>query len=143
MDKYTIEKFKPEHANYILSFGEVENYSKEYDTKDLVCEDSWTGFYLGQPIACGGIQRMWEGVAEVWIIIQHGKNRHKFFMLKNIKNKLEETIKLRNYKRVQSTVRADFEEGIKFAEWFGMTSEGLMKHYGPDGKDYIRLARIE
>ena len=34
MDKYTIEKFKPEHANYILSFGEVENYSKEYDTKD-------------------------------------------------------------------------------------------------------------
>lgn len=143
MDKYTIEKFKPEHANYILSFGEVEKYTEEYDTKDLQTDDAWTGFYLGKPIACGGIHPVWDHVAEVWIIIQQGTNKHKFFLLKNIKDKLEETIKLRNYKRVQSTVRSDFKEGLRFAEWFGMESEGLMKQYGPDGKDYLRLARIE
>ena len=87
--------------------------------------------------------QMWEGVAEVWIIMRQGSNaKHKFFMLRNIKKYLDETIKRKNYKRIQSTVRADFAEGIRFAEWYGMHSEGLMKQYGPDGKDYLRLARI-
>ena len=44
---------------------------------------------------------------------------------------------------IQASIRADFKEGVRFAKWFGMESEGLMKQYGPDGKDYIRLARIE
>jgi hypothetical protein len=45
-------------------------------------------------------------------------------------------------KRLQTAVKADFVLGIKFAEWWGLKSEGLMKHYGPDGADYIRFAKI-
>ncbi|OUV76358.1 MAG: hypothetical protein CBC83_00635 [Flavobacteriales bacterium TMED123] len=145
MDKYTIEAFKPEHANYILSYGEVENFKIDYKTEHLITQDAWTGFYLGKPIVCGGIHPLWEVglVAEVWIIMQRGQNKHKFFMLKNIKKYLEEVIKIKKYKRIQASIRADFKEGVRFAKWFGMESEGLMKQYGPDGKDYIRLARIE
>ncbi len=145
MDKYTIEVFKPEHANYILSYGEVENFKIDYKTEHLITQDAWTGFYLGKPIVCGGIHPLWEVglVAEVWIIMQRGQNKHKFFMLKNIKKYLEEVIKIKKYKRIQASIRADFKEGVRFAKWFGMESEGLMKQYGPDGKDYIRLARIE
>lgn len=145
MDKYTIEVFKPEHANYILSNGEVENFKIDYKTEHLITQDAWTGFYLGKPIVCGGIHPLWEVglVAEVWIIMKRGQNKHKFFMLKNIKKYLEEVIKIKKYKRIQASIRADFKEGVRFAKWFGMESEGLMKQYGPDGKDYIRLARIE
>ena len=143
MDKYLITKFEARHANYILSHGEIEKYTKNFNTQTLESEDSWTGFYENEPIVCGGIYEMWESVAEVWIIMREGTNRkHKFFMLRNIKKYLEETIQRKNYKRIQSTVRADFTEGKKFAEWFGMQSEGLMKQYGPDGLDYLRLARI-
>ena len=143
MDNYFISKFEARHANYILSHGEIENYSKYFDTRILESEDSWTGFYKNEPIVCGGIYQMWESVAEVWIIMREGTNKkHKYFMLRNIKKYLEETIQKKNYKRIQSTVRADFTEGKKFAEWFGMQSEGLMKQYGPDGLDYLRLARI-
>jgi hypothetical protein len=45
-------------------------------------------------------------------------------------------------KRVQTAVRADFKMGIKFAKWLGLENEGLMKHYGFDGSDHFRYARI-
>ena len=47
-----------------------------------------------------------------------------------------------NIKRVQTAVRSDFDKGIRFAEWLGLENEGLMKHYGFDGSDQYRYARI-
>ncbi len=35
-----------------------------------------------------------------------------------------------------------FGIGIRFAKWLGFTNEGLMKHYGFDGADHYRFARI-
>jgi hypothetical protein len=32
--------------------------------------------------------------------------------------------------------------GLKFASWLGLQNEGLMKHYGFDGSDHFRYARI-
>jgi len=75
--------------------------------------------------------------------MKKGSNKHKFFMLKNIKEKFEETITKRNYNRVQAVVRYDFTDGLRFAKWFNMTHESVMKKYGPDGKDYIMVARIK
>ena len=137
MHNYRIEPFQSAHADKIISIGEFENSSVDYPT------DAWTGFHNDQPIVCGGINPIWEGVADVWIIMKKGSNKHKFFMLKNIKEKFEETITKRNYHRVQAVVRSDFTHGLRFAKWFNMTSEGVMKKYGPDGKDYIMVARIK
>jgi len=39
-------------------------------------------------------------------------------------------------------VRKDFDKGIRFAKWLGLENEGLMKHYGFDGSDQYRYARI-
>jgi len=50
MDKYSIKKFKPADANTILSYGEVEDFRDEFATQQLLCEDSWTGFYLSSKI---------------------------------------------------------------------------------------------
>jgi RimJ/RimL family protein N-acetyltransferase len=47
-----------------------------------------------------------------------------------------------NIKRVQTAVRSDFDKGIRFAKWLGLENEGLMKHYGFDGSDQYRYARI-
>jgi len=139
---YLIKKFQPKHADNILKSGEVENYKHDYPTELLDCEHSWTGFYLGTPIVCGGIYQMWDGVAEVWIITKQKQNKHKFFMLKNIKDKLETTIIEKKYHRVQAAVRTDFNIGLRFAKWFGMHEESIMKKFGPDKKDYYRLVRI-
>ncbi len=143
MHNYRIEPFQSAHADKIISIGEFENSSVDYPTDALETKDAWTGFHNDQPIVCGGINPIWEGVADVWIIMKKGSNKHKFFMLKNIKEKFEETITKRNYHRVQAVVRSDFTHGLRFAKRFNMTSEGVMKKYGPDGKDYIMVARIK
>ena len=41
-----------------------------------------------------------------------------------------------------SNVTPDFKIGLKFASWLGLQEEGLMKHYGFDGSDHYRYARI-
>lgn len=140
--KYRIESFKATHANRLLNSGEVEDFKIDYNTKTLECQDSWTGFYHNEPIACGGIIELWSGVADIWLIVSKHNDKHKFFIMRNIKKILEQTIKQRKYVRVQATVREDFDVGIKFAQWFGMKSEGLMEKYGLDGKNYYRYVRI-
>tara|TARA_R110001592_G_C13031469_1_gene738439 strand:- start:718 stop:1149 length:432 start_codon:yes stop_codon:yes gene_type:complete len=142
MVNYTIKKFVSDHADAILTSGEKENASVSYDTKSLECEDAWTGFYNGQPIVSGGIIELWHGVADIWLIIADDSNKHKFFLIKNIKKHLEKTIAKRKYVRVQTTVREDFLIGKRFAEVFGMKQEGLMEKYGLDGKNYFRYVRI-
>ena len=138
MHNYRIEKFTSAHADIILNNGEKENASVEYDTKSLQCEDSWTGFYNDEPIVSGGIIELWKGVADIWLIIADNSTKHKFFLIKNIKRHLENTIAQRQYVRIQATVREDFRIGMKFAELFGMKQEGLMEKYGLDGKNYFR-----
>ena len=140
--KYRIESFEATHANRLLNSGEVEDFKIDYNTKTLECQDSWTGFYHNEPIACGGIIELWSGVADIWLIVSKHNDKHKFFIMRNIKKILEQTIKQRKYVRVQATVREDFDVGIKFAQWFGMKSEGLMEKYGLDGKNYYRYVRI-
>jgi|TARA_R110000803_G_scaffold95372_1_gene163291 hypothetical protein len=142
MASYVIKPYQAAHADAILKYGEYEDYGGSYPTHALETEDAWTGFYNNEPIVCGGITPIWEHVAEVWIIMKQETNQHKFFMLKNIKDKFETTIQKREYHRIQAAVRTDFKNGIRFAKWFGMTSEGVMQKYGPEGKDYLMTARI-
>ena len=43
--------------------------------------------------------------------------------------------------RLQTTVKADYEIGHKFAQWLGLEKEGLMKKY-LDDNDYYLYSRI-
>ena len=45
-------------------------------------------------------------------------------------------------KRLQTSVKADFKLGVRFATWLGLEIEGLKKSYGPDGSDYYQLGKI-
>jgi hypothetical protein len=71
---------------------------------------------------------------EVW--------NYKLAMARHFKKKTDVLIETNNIKRLQTSVKADFWHGQKFAKWMGFETEGLMKNYGPDGSDYIRYARI-
>ena len=59
-----------------------------------------------------------------------------------IKKDFARVAKKHNIKRVQTGIRKDFKEGIRFAEWLGLEREGLMKNWGFDGSDQYLYARI-
>ena len=43
--------------------------------------------------------------------------------------------------RLQTSVKANFNMGLRFAEFLGLKNEGLMIGYGPDKSDYLRMAK--
>jgi hypothetical protein len=67
---------------------------------------------------------------------------HPLIIARAIKKNFARLARENKIKRVQTAVRADFKTGLKFAKWLGLENEGLMKHYGFDGSDHYRYARI-
>ena len=131
-----IKNFKPEHADKIVSFGMnsklmeidasyADNRICNYSTKG----NAYTMFVDGNPVFAIGIVILWDGVAEGWVMASQNIFEMRFCK----KNKI---------KRLQTSVKADFKLGVRFATWLGLEIEGLKKCYGPDGSDYYQLGKI-
>ena len=95
-----------------------------------------------EPIASAGMKIIWNGVAEGWVLATSKVWNHPLVIARAIKKNFARLARENNIKRVQTAVRADFKIGLKFASWLGLQNEGLMKHYGFDGSDHFRYARI-
>jgi len=93
-------------------------------------------------IASAGIKKIWKGVGEGWVLAKNEIYNYPITIAKAIKQNFDYVATSNNIKRVQTAVRADYGIGIRFAKWLGLVNEGLMKHYGMDGSDHYRFARI-
>ena len=115
----------------------------EADAMNLVQDHlSFTGLVGKKPIFAAGMKMIWGQVAEGWVIATQDVWDHPLLVARAIKKDFAKVARKYNIKRVQTAVRSDFDKGIRFAEWLGLENEGLMKHYGFDGSDQYRFARI-
>jgi len=148
MDNINIITFKKEHADYIISnpmndpLIQIQPQFKKYALFLEIPGMSFSATKDGKLIVSGGIGILWDNVAEGWVLATGDVWKNPIGIARHIKKKLDILTKTYKVKRLQTAVKADFVLGIKFAEWLGLQSEGLMKHYGPDGADYIRFAKI-
>ena len=148
MDNWIIKEFKQQDADQIVSYGmndklmEVDANFKE----NRICladkGNAYTLFVKDKPIVAGGIFILWQGVAEGWVLANRNIYDVKFLAAKEIKKRTDLLCKKNKIKRLQTSVKADFKTGVRFANWLGLETEGLMKKYGPDGSDYLRMAKI-
>jgi hypothetical protein len=99
-------------------------------------------FIDGKPVFAIGLVVLWQGVAEGWVMASQNVFDIKFLAAKTMLKITNDLCKKNKIKRLQTSVKADFKEGVRFATWLGMEIEGLKKNYGPDGSDYYQLARI-
>jgi len=148
MANWIVKEFKQEHADEIISYG-MNNILMEIDAsfKDhrICLEDkgnAYTLFVDKKPIVAGGIIVLWQSVAEGWVMANQNIFEIKLLACKEIKNRTDELCKKNKIKRLQTTVKYDFNSGIRFASWLGLKPEGIMRNYGPDGSDYYRMAKI-
>ena len=145
---WTIKPFKQEHADKIISYGMnhklMETDASYKDNRICLADkgNAYTLFLNNKPVVAGGIFILWSGVAEGWVLANKNIFEIKFLAAKEIKIRTDELCKKNKIKRLQTSVKADFKPGIRFANWLGLKTEGLMKSYGPDGTDYYRMARI-
>ena len=144
-----IKDFKPEHADKIISYGlnsklmEIDagfedNRICNYSTKG----NAYTMFVDGNPVFAIGIVILWDGVAEGWVMASQNVFEMKFLAAKTMKELTDEMCKKNKIKRLQTSVKADFKLGVRFATWLGLEIEGIKKCYGPDGSDYYQLGKI-
>ena len=148
MSKIEIVPFQNEHAHYILNEGlnsellelKAEHRKYAYYLKEIGM--SFTGMLDNKPIAAGGVFPLWDGVAEGWVLATKEINAYPIKFSKVIKLRTEMMLKNNNFKRLQTSVKADCAVAIRFAKFLGLKEEGLMKNYGPDGADFYRFARI-
>ena len=148
MDSCIVKEFKQQDADQIVSYGmndklmEVDANFKE----NRICladkGNAYTLFVNNKPIVAGGIFILWQGVAEGWVLANQNIYDVKFLSAKEIKIRTDLLCKKNKIKRLQTSVKAEFTTGVRFANWLGLKTEGLMKKYGPDGSDYLRMAKI-
>jgi hypothetical protein len=120
--------------------GAVKNYPKLFPTPP-----AYTAEYEGKIVGIGGMVVLWEGVGEMWLMLTADSKREGVYgimVYQAIKNKVDELIKEYNMRRVQCTVRTDFNKARKMVETLGFQLEGLMRSYCPDGADVWMYARI-
>ena len=145
---WELKPFKQEHADQIISFG-MNHKLMEIDASfkdNRICladrGDAYTLFLNKKPVVAGGICLLWQGVCEGWVIANQNIYDIKFLAPKLIKTHTVKLCEKNKIKRLQTSVKADFIQGVRFANFLELETEGLMKNYGPDGSDYYRMARI-
>jgi hypothetical protein len=93
-------------------------------------------------ILAGGIIPLWPGVAEGWVMSSKRVFDFKIKAAISVKKRLDSLCENNKIKRLQTSVKEKFLTGVRFAEFLGLKKEGLMLHYGLDGTNYYRMAKI-
>ena len=146
-----IVPYTKEHGQIILSYQmnhkilEADRHyiNVEGDAKNLEQDHlAFTGIVNNKPIFAAGMKIIWGQVAEGWVIASSEMWKHPIGVAKAIKKDFARVAKENNITRVQSGIRKDFKQGLRFAEWLGLEKEGLMKKWGFDGSDQYLYARI-
>ena len=144
-----LKPFKRSDVDKIVSYG-MNHKLMEIDAgyeDNRICNystpgNAFTMFMDDKPVFAIGVVVLWKGVAEGWVIASQNIFEMKFLAAKSMKIITEELCKKNKIKRLQTSVKSEFKQGVRFATWLGMEVEGLKKQYGPDGSDYYQLARI-
>lgn len=103
---------------------------------------AYTLLLNNQPIVSGGIFPLWNGVCEGWVISSKRIFDVKIKAAKLIRHRTDILCAANKVWRLQTTVKANFKMGLRFAEFLGFKNEGLMRGYGPDKSDYYRMAKV-
>lgn len=90
-------------------------------------------------LCCAGIMPIWNGRAMAWALMSKNAGRKFIEIHKNV----SAALRLCPERRVEMAVDSEFPEGKRWARMLGMTYEGKMKAYSPDGRDCDLYARVK
>lgn len=94
------------------------------------------------PVACIGCTVMWAGVGTAWAFLSPAALCHWRLIHGSVRMFLSQAFSSGEFRRIQTSVRADHEAGRRWAEHLGFVIEGPEYAYCPDGADAIRYVRL-
>jgi hypothetical protein len=129
---------RPDELGHFASIKDYIARSKIY-TQRGPC---FSAIVEGEGVAmCWGFLPYWQGVWEAWALTSYLVERHPIATIRraqSVFNQIESDLQAH---RLQITVKASNQLSLRFAEALKFKREGVLTSYGPDGSDYIMLAR--
>ena len=147
-DNFEIVPYKTQHGDEMIEFGlndklmDIDASFKENRIDFALAGLSFTLLCNSEPVCSGGVVPLWNGVAEGWVISSKRIFQNKIKAARLIKKRTDLLCNNNKIWRLQTSVKANFNMGLRFAEFLGLKNEGLMIAYGPDKSDYLRMAKI-
>jgi hypothetical protein len=102
-----------------------------------------TGVTNGVIVGCGGIDLMWPGVGEVWLILSYEVDKYPLRAYEIIRDGLAKLIEDNNLVRAQAWCRKGFGQAHSLFKHLGFEAEGIARKYTPDGVDCILYAKVK
>lgn len=103
----------------------------------------FTAFENGKAVMAGGVVPTWrDGVGEAWMHISPWIEVHPKAAARCIYRMLGRALLEHPFVRVEAAICAEMPKNQRLAEFAGFRREGLMKRWGPDGRDYYQYAMV-
>ncbi|KKM70347.1 hypothetical protein LCGC14_1441650 [marine sediment metagenome] len=145
-----IKKFEAKDMIQIIETGVKELGIKAQGTEELwelarerekngMC---LTGVVNGEIVACGGIDLMWTGVGEVWLMLTPETDKYPIGTYEIIRDGLDKIIKDNKLHRVQAYGRIGFDRAHTLFKHLNFKPEGIARKYTPDKADCISYAKV-
>jgi protein gp37 len=90
-------------------------------------------------LASMGLIPQWEHRAIAWGLIASEAGPH----FRTIHKAVLRTMEIHPYRRIETSVACDFEQGHRWAKMLGFEREGRMRSFTPDGRDCDLYGRIQ
>lgn len=98
----------------------------------------WTVLSFGRPVACGGFRELWPGRAEVWATLSDEAKPYAMRITRAVKRGLD----IHPAERIEATVLAGFEPGMRWARSLGFEEEGVRRRYH-QGRDHVAFVLLK
>lgn len=128
-----------------ISFRDEENWLSAISLEDIASvnnELAWSLEVDGKIVACAGVLMLWEGVAELWTIIDKDIDIG-LTLVRCIKRVLYATIEGLSLHRVQASVNINDHRARKLVRVLGMKLEGRKEKYNSSKDDFFEYVIIE
>ena len=101
-----------------------------------------TGVVNDKIVGCGGVDMIFEGVGEVWVMLTYEVDKYPIRVYEVIKEGLGKLINDNGLWRTEAWCRKGFAKGHTLFRHLGFKAEGIARKRSPDGIDSILYAIV-
>ena len=131
-------QYREADQKLFASFNDYAERIKSFPIEGL----SFSGITNKKIVCSFGLQPIWEGVYEAWLIPSLEITKYKFKFHKASLRYFNYIAKKLNIHRLQINVSRYNYLAYKWALACYFLEEGILKEYGPDKSDYFIMARL-
>lgn len=103
-------------------------------------DDNFTVVVDGKPIACIGLVEHWPKRRYVWAYLVEGIGKRDMVRLRQA---IAQWLRYHGAGRIETAIDPAFAKSVGWAESLGFEREGVLRHWTPDGSDWIMYSRID